>query len=145
MEEKVCKIDKEKNKDKEKEVFRLTPTIGKHYEHTECTRREGKWPSEKYYAPAQKVIYVGKLTKIEEGGYGDNSWRTDTFSKANKITIVPYSYAGNTCFIEVFPEKYKVAHLGIYIQAKTFRKKFPSTNKVLADQYLNKFIQEFLY
>lgn len=140
MEGKVCK-----EKDKDKEVFRLTPTIGKHYEHAECTRKEGKWPSEKYYAPFKNIIYVGILIKIEEGGYGDNGWRTDTFSNCNKITLVPYSYAGNTCFIEVFLEKYKVAHLGIYVQTKTFRKKFPNTNKILADQYLNKFIQEFLY
>jgi len=131
--------------DKEKEVFRLTPTIGKHYEHAECTRKEGKWPSEKYYALFEKVIYLGALIKIDEGGAGDGGWRTDTFRKVNKITNIPYSYAGNTCFIEVFPEKYKVAHLGIYVQTKIFRKKFPNTNKVLVDKYLNKFIQDFLY
>ena len=136
-----AKIDK----DKDKEVFRLTPTIGKHYEHAECTRKEGKWPSEKYYAPFEKVIYVGVLIKIDEGGAGDSGWRTDTFRKDNKITLVPYSYSGNTCFIEVFPEKYKVAHLGIYAQTKIFRKKFSASNKVLAEQYLNKLIQDFLY
>ena len=135
------KIDKEKDK----EVFRLIPIIGKHYEYAESTRREGIWPFEKHCAPLKNIIYAGVLIKIDEGGYGDNGWRADTFRKGNKITNIPYSYEGYTCFIEVFPEKHKVAYLGIYVQTKIFKNFFPNTNKVLVDQYLNKFIQEFLY
>lgn len=65
--------------DKDKEVFRLMSIIGKHYEQAECTWKEGKWPSEKYYAPSTKIIYLGTLIRIDEDGAGDGSWRTDTF------------------------------------------------------------------
>jgi hypothetical protein len=41
--------------------------------------KKEKWPSEKYYTPSKKVIYLGTLIKIDEGKYGD------TFRKGNKI------------------------------------------------------------
>lgn len=89
------------NETKETEVFRLTPIIGKFYEHADCTRREGRWPNEKYFVN-KPTKYVGEFVRFVEGGYGDNRWRTDYFRDENgKIVDVPYKYEGTTCFREV--------------------------------------------
>ena len=102
----------------EKEVFRITPELGKCYEWAESTRRSGEWPNERRFAPAQNVIYVGELINISEGGWGDGSWRTDTFLYKETETHVHYSYGGDTCFIEVpRKEKYKVEQIGIITQS----------------------------
>jgi hypothetical protein len=87
----------------EKEVFRITPTMGKCYEWAESTRSSGRFPDERRFAPEQNVIYVGELVDIATEGYGDNSSRTDTFinRETGNQTQVPYSYEGRTCFIEV--------------------------------------------
>jgi len=87
----------------EKEVFRITPTMGKCYEWTESTRSSGGYPNERRFAPEQNVIYVGELINIAQGGFEDGSWRTDTFinRETGNQTQVPYSYEGRTCFIEV--------------------------------------------
>ena len=93
----------------EKEVFRITPVLGKCYEWAESTRRSGIWPNEKRFAPTENVIYVG---------WGDGSWRTDTFLYKETETYVHYSYGGDTCFIEVpCKEKHKVDQIGIISQA----------------------------
>lgn len=102
----------------EKEVFRITPVLGKCYEWAESTRRHGVWPNERHFAPADNTIYVGELVNISKGGWGDGSWRTDTFLHKGTETHVHYSYAGNTCFIEVpCKEKHKVDQISIISQA----------------------------
>lgn len=87
----------------ETEVFRITPEYGKFYEYAEYTRKEGRYPNEKYYT---KVLpqYVGQLNKRSEGGYGDNGWRIDYFANEYGAQVaVNYSYEGRTSFREVLP------------------------------------------
>jgi hypothetical protein len=84
------------------EVFRITPEVGeKCYEYAESTRTEGRWPKERRFTNVQP-LYVGRLIRIEEGGYGDNGWRRDYFQDNNgREQVVNYSYEGRTCFREV--------------------------------------------
>jgi hypothetical protein len=83
------------------EIFRITPTTdGKCYEYAESTRREGRYPKERYFTKTQP-LYVGHLVRSETGGYGDGGWRRDYFQDNEKEHIVNYSYEGNTCFREV--------------------------------------------
>jgi hypothetical protein len=90
----------------ETKVFRVCPVVGdnKFYEYAECTRIEGRWPDEQYYT-TNMPIYVGRLVKIEKGGWGDGGWRIDYFEdNFGKEHVVKYSYEGKTCFREV-PQK----------------------------------------
>jgi hypothetical protein len=100
----------------EKEVFRITPVIGKCYEWAESTRTSGRYPNEKRFAPEQNVIYVGELINISEGGFSDGSWRTDTFinHETGARKKVPYSYEGKTCFIEKCPLEIKTTTRSIW-------------------------------
>jgi|694.fasta_scaffold20903_9 hypothetical protein len=84
------------------EVFRITPEVNeKCYEYAESTRSQGRWPNERRFTNV-KPQYVGRLIKIETGGYGDNGWRRDYFQdNTGKERVVNYSYEGNTCFREV--------------------------------------------
>ena len=87
----------------ETQVFRLTPTIGKFYEHAEYTRRQGKWPNEQYFVN-KPPKYVGEFVRFVQGGYGDNGYRIDYFrDETGKEVEVPYAYEGTTCFREVGP------------------------------------------
>jgi hypothetical protein len=85
------------------EVYRMTPTLGKFYEHAEYTRRQGRWPNEHYFVN-KPPKYVGEFVRFVEGGYGDNGWRIDYFKDENGNEIaVNYTYEGTTCFREVCP------------------------------------------
>lgn len=85
----------------EVQVFRLTPVLNKCYEHAEYTRRQGNYPNERYFTNVPPT-YVGKFVRFEQGGYGDNGWRTDFFEDLKgKEVAVNYSYEGRTCFREV--------------------------------------------
>jgi hypothetical protein len=129
----------------EKEVFRITPLLGKCYEWAESTRRSGVWPNERRFAPVENVIYVGELVNISKGGLGDGSWRTDTFLYKDTKIYVPYSYGGNTCFIEVpCKEKYKVDELAIISQAPGNIKSNPQQTTVLGFYGLKNIIKDFL-
>lgn len=75
------------------EIFRLTPEEGEYYEYAECTRKEGKWPKERYYT-TNELIYVGKFIRHESIGCRDNAEHWDIFEHG----VVTYSYSGNTCF-----------------------------------------------
>lgn len=129
----------------EKEVFRIMPELGKCYEHAESTRRVGVHPRERSFAPGNNVRYVGELINIEQGGFGDGSWRTDTFRHNGINTVVPYSYEGNTCFIEVpCKEKYKVDDIAVSAQAPANRKQNTLQSDVLNDYGLKGNIKSFL-
>ena len=80
------------------EVFRITPEVGNLcYEYAEYTQIDGG----RYFTNI-KPLYVGRLKRFEEGGYGDNRWRTDYFEDNNGVEhVVPYSYEGTTCFRQV--------------------------------------------
>ena len=77
----------------ETEVYRLTPEEGECYEYAECTRKEGRYPNERYYT-TNSLIYVGHFIRHESRGYRDNAEHWDVFENG----IVTYSYSGNTCF-----------------------------------------------
>jgi len=83
----------------ETEVYRLTPEKGKYYEYAECTRKEGKWPNERYYT-TNALEFVGKFIEHKSEGYRDNAHHWDIFENG----MVRYSYEGNTCF-RVRPQK----------------------------------------
>lgn len=82
------------------EVFRLTTEIGKTYKHAEYTETNENNSNPKYFARAEKIMFVGKLIKIKQGGFGDGRWRKDIFDNDGQLTEVVYSYEGRTCFIE---------------------------------------------
>ena len=81
------------------EVFGITPEVGNLcYEYAESTQSVGRWQSQRHYTNI-KPLYVGHFKRFETGGYGDNKWRTDYFEDNNGVEhVVPYSYAGTTCF-----------------------------------------------
>jgi len=133
--------------EEEKEVFRITPNQTNYYEWVEYTRKIGSCPRERYFAPSKKTIYVGRLFKREEGGFGDGGWRKDIFIYRDKTVIVPYSYEGNTCFVEVpEKEKYKLAELGGLFHNHYLRmiNKYPNMTRIIGIEHLNRFIQEYL-
>jgi len=103
----------------EVEVFRITPEVGKCYEHIEATRTDpnaGRFTS---YFSTNQPTYVGKYIHsyskgelIEEieipGGHGrtrreivERATTYDVFDDNGKETRIKYSEEGNTCFIEV--------------------------------------------
>jgi hypothetical protein len=134
-----------KKEKEEKEVFRITPEWTKYYAWAEYTRKIGNYPNEKYFAPS--TIYVGQLFKRDEGGFGDGSWRRDTFIYHDKTVVVNYSYEGHTCFIEVpEKEKLKLAKLGVLFHNHFLRivKKYPNMTRVIGIEHLNRLIQTFL-
>lgn len=83
------------------EIFRISPKVGeKCYEYAESTRKQGRYPNERYFTKTQP-LYVGRLIRTERGGFGDGGWQTDYFQDNEKEHFVNYSYEGNTCFREV--------------------------------------------
>ncbi len=87
----------------EYEIFGESPIVndGFCYEYAEYTRSEGRYPNERYFTNIQP-LYVGKLIRIESGGWGDGRWRKDHFEdNYGKEHVVNYSYAGRTCFRSV--------------------------------------------
>ena len=83
------------------EVFRMQPVVNKCYEHAEYTRREGRYPNERYFTNVPPR-YVGEFIRQERGGWGDNGWATDYFRDLNgNEVVVNYSYEGRTSFREV--------------------------------------------
>lgn len=86
---------------KEIEVFRLTPKLGKYYETVLLTRREGRFPDEKYYT-IHTPQYVGKFVVQMRSGYGDGVQVVDIFEneKGEKVNVY-YTYEGTTAYREV--------------------------------------------
>lgn len=85
----------------EVEVFRITPTSGKCYEHAEYTRKEGRYPNpERYYFRGQPR-YVGKHTGDKRSGFGNGGEYFSFFDNNGTKNRVNYSYEGHTCFREV--------------------------------------------
>lgn len=86
---------------KEIEVFRLTPELGKYYETALLTRREGRFPDQKYYT-IHTPQYVGKFMIQMRSGYGDGVQVVDIFEneKGEKVNV-NYTYEGTTAYREV--------------------------------------------
>ena len=87
---------------KEIEVFRLTPELGKYYETALLTRREGRFPDQKYYT-IHTPQYVGKfMIQMRSGYYGDGLQVVDIFENEHGEKVnVYYTYEGTTAFREV--------------------------------------------
>ncbi len=83
----------------ETEVFRISPKEGKHYYTAEWTRREGRWPSEKYFT-THPLKYVGEFVKHVQQGAGDGARHTSYFLLDGKEVLVHYQYEGTTSFVE---------------------------------------------
>ena len=86
---------------KEIEVFRLTPELNKYYETALLTRKEGRYPDEKYYT-TNTPRYVGKFMIQIRTGYGDGVQVVDIFEneKGEKVNVY-YTYEGTTAYREV--------------------------------------------
>ena len=86
----------------EVEVFRITPEVGKCYEHIEATRSvEAKQgPDHRYFSTKQRS-YVGKFVKNVKEGSGNGIEHFAIFDDNGKENKIQYSYKGFTCFIEV--------------------------------------------
>jgi len=87
----------------ETEVFRLTPEIGKCYEHAESTRQEYVGGGQFRHYTTNEPRYVGEFMKTVRDGYGDGGTVVSYFFDSRTVTEnqVNYSYEGNTCFREV--------------------------------------------
>ena len=85
------------------EVFRISPEVGKCYEHVEATRNVYVGGGNYRYFTTNVPTYVGQHIRKERQGYGDggSSWEIFYDSRAAKEKRVGYSYAGLTCFREV--------------------------------------------
>jgi hypothetical protein len=84
----------------ETEVFRITPVVNRCYEHAEYTRKEGRYPNERYFTNIPPR-YVGEYIRSEQGGWGDGGWKRDYFRDLDgTMTGIDYSYEGRTSFRE---------------------------------------------
>jgi len=108
----------QQNLDQEEiEVFRLTPKLNKYYETALLTRKEGKYPNEKYYTTNTRR-YVGKFIIQMRLGFGDGVQVIDIFENEHHQKVnVYYTYEGTTAFREVEPrltkkQKLAIIHVG---------------------------------
>lgn len=83
------------------EVFRLTPELHKYYETALLTRKEGRYPDEKYYS-TNEPKYVGEFMVQIRTGYGDGMQVVDVFKneKGERVNVY-YTYEGTTAYREV--------------------------------------------
>jgi hypothetical protein len=86
----------------EQEVFRLTTfDTDKCYEFALSTRKEGKYPNEKYFT-TNPLQYAGKYLRSQRGRGGDGGAPAEIFDDGTVIEKkVYYDYDGKTCFREV--------------------------------------------
>jgi len=92
----------------EQEVFRLTTfDTDKCYEFALSTRKEGKYPNEKYFT-TNPLQYAGKYLRSNRGRGGDGGAPAEIFDDGTvneNGTVnekkVYYDYDGLTCFREV--------------------------------------------
>jgi hypothetical protein len=80
------------------------PPSGKYYETANYIRREGRYPSERYFTTIPPT-YVGKYIRHEQYGYGDGGRHYAIFDNSGVEITVTYNYEGTTCFREVIKSK----------------------------------------
>lgn len=83
----------------ETEVFRIDPKERNYYYTAEWTRKEGRWPNEKYFT-THPLKYVGQFIKHVQKGFGDGATHTGYFLLDGKEVLVHYKYEGTTSFVE---------------------------------------------
>lgn len=83
----------------EVEVFRLCDfDKDSYYEHAIYTRREGTYPTERYFT-TNVPQFVGKHVRGERWGFGDGSGGAEIFvDDSGKETRIVYTYEGTTGF-----------------------------------------------
>ena len=85
----------------EVEVFRIcTFEPDKIYHFALYTRKEGKFPNEKYYTK-NPLTLVGTFIRTERWGYHDNGGAASYFEYNGDITRIEYDYDGKTCFVSL--------------------------------------------
>ena len=91
------------------EIFRITPTVGKHYYAILATRTYwdknipapwGGKGNHRYFAKETDKRYMGVFTSSWNSGSGDGKTYTEIYMKDGKRIELNYDYEGNTCLIE---------------------------------------------
>jgi len=90
------------------EVFRLTPTVGKHYYAILAQRtyydKQAPAPwgkgNHRYYAPETHKRYMGVFTSSWNSGSGDGKTYSEIYIRDGKRIELNYDYEGHTCLIE---------------------------------------------
>jgi hypothetical protein len=91
------------------EIFRVTPTQGKHYYAILATRTYwdkdipapwGGKGNHRYFAKETDKRYMGVFESSWRAGSGDGMTYTEIYIKDGKRIQLDYDYYGNTCLIE---------------------------------------------
>ena len=91
------------------EIFRLTPTKGKHYYAILAQKRfwdnniTNSWGGKgehRYYAVESDKRYMGVFESSWRAGSGDGRTYTEIYIRDGKRIELNYDYEGNTCLIE---------------------------------------------
>ena len=91
------------------EVFRVTPTEGKHYYAILATRSyydkqaPNSWGGKgnhRYFAKETDKRYMGVFESSWRAGSGDGRTYTEIYIRDGKRIELNYDYEGNTCLIE---------------------------------------------
>ena len=72
-------------KSDEIEVYREIMVLEQSYYHVLATRKVGYYPKIKYYAPINKIKYIGEFVGCRQGGGGDGSWYYGLYKKDNML------------------------------------------------------------
>lgn len=81
--------------------YSIVPEVGHCYEYAEATRKQGKYPTERYFT-TNAPRYVGEFIRSVRGGNSEYGGFCAYFKDNHcKEQRVDYSYDGNTCFREV--------------------------------------------
>jgi hypothetical protein len=81
--------------------YSIVPEVGHCYEYAEATRKQGKYPNERYFT-TNPLRYVGEFIRSVRGGNSEYGGFCAYFlDNHGKEQRVDYSYEGKTCFREV--------------------------------------------
>ena len=88
------------------EVFRLIKfDKNQEYGYAHYTKKEGKYPNEKYYT-TNEIKYAGKYKEsVSLGHFGDGHSGYEVFiNDKGEKTRVDYDYEGKLCFLIIQPK-----------------------------------------
>lgn len=88
---------------KSKEILVVrTPVVGKYYEATFWSRKEGHWSAEQHFTKESvSRIYAGKFLRHRSEGYGDGADHWAIFLRDGIEIEIEYDYDGRRAFYEV--------------------------------------------
>jgi hypothetical protein len=93
-------MNKTNNNAEEKEVFRITPVVGKYYATALYTRKIQIYPKERYFTTNQ-LEFIGRYIRTESYGHGDAGYGYCIFEKNGLEKALEMDYEGKRCFIEI--------------------------------------------